>query len=200
MVRNPDFFCQHFTESVIVFTGWKDHPAYIAASANGVSMSNNNGGRSSGFSNDEMNLDGVNLQGSRHRKKRMQLYNYMMESFTDEQKIHVTAKLVDDILSFAVDSNVVGNKKRSQSNIQKSRKSLPSSSEINASGDSIISGAFEDTLEDALMILRSPLLKVAPHPIAIIVCAYYFSFINGVLLNRLGTRNLLVNLTRKRKV
>jgi hypothetical protein len=33
--KHPDFFCQHFAEAVIVFSGWCDHPHYMAAKYSG---------------------------------------------------------------------------------------------------------------------------------------------------------------------
>lgn len=124
LVRSPDFFSQHLAEAVLIFNGCCDHPAYVAAASCG----------SEGASS-LVTMDGVILGGGgpRERARRLRLYGVMMESFTDEQRIHVTAKLVQDVLSYAVDHAAA----------------------LQAGGS-----AFEHALEDALLILQSPLLRV----------------------------------------
>lgn len=79
----PDFFCQHFTEAVIVFNGWEDHPAYLAAKVSG-----SDGGSCA------VTMDGINLQGPGKKKRRFQLYAFMLDGLSEEQKIHITAKMV----------------------------------------------------------------------------------------------------------
>ena len=122
----PELLAAHFAEAVVVFNGYAEHPAYIAAAANG----------SEGESNAVVTMEGVSLDGAARRARRLRLYAMMMEELTEEQKVSVTAKLVQDILSYAVD-------------IVHSR-----------DGKAQQSKQFEDTLEDALLILQSPLLKV----------------------------------------
>jgi hypothetical protein len=46
---------------------------------------------------------GVDLTGPKKRNARLRLYSFMMADFSEEQKIQVTAKIVQDMLSYAVD-------------------------------------------------------------------------------------------------
>jgi hypothetical protein len=46
---------------------------------------------------------GVDLTGPKKRNARLRLYGFMMADFSEEQKIQVTAKIVQDMLSYAVD-------------------------------------------------------------------------------------------------
>jgi hypothetical protein len=45
----------------------------------------------------------VDLTGPKKRNARLRLYGFMMADFSEEQKIQVTAKIVQDMLSYAVD-------------------------------------------------------------------------------------------------
>lgn len=125
--KYPDIFAQHFSEALIVFNGYTDHPAYVAAS-----LSGSDGGSCA------VTMEGVDMEGAHRRSRRLKLYAMMMEDFTEEQKIAVTAKLVQDILAHAVD---VLHARRSNT-------------------DSCKNKAFDDVLEDALLVLQSPLLKI----------------------------------------
>lgn len=73
---------------------------------------------------------------------------YLQEGFSEEQKIHVTATLVDDILSHAIDSNALS---------FHSRKTQDAGVSPANQGHET---ACEETLEDVFLILRSSLLKV----------------------------------------
>jgi hypothetical protein len=150
--KYPDFFCQHFNEAIVVYNQWQDHPIYQAAQASG----------SEGDSV-AVTLEGVRLSGPDKKKARFQLYSFMAEDFTEEHKIHVTAKIIDDILSYTIDSNVIVNTNRPKTAMKSSRKS------ISLTTDSL-SYPFEDTLEDAFLILRSPLLKVK-----YMISSFYFN-------------------------
>jgi hypothetical protein len=146
--RYPDFFCQHFTEAVIVFNEWNDHPAYLAA-------------QSSGSDGDScaVTMEGIQLSGANRRNARFKLYNFLMEDFTEEQKIHVTAKLVDDVLSYAIDSNSiqVAQLERQREDAKQGRQSLGQDKQKEAASTSPI----EAVLDDSFLILRSPMLKIA---------------------------------------
>lgn len=135
--KYPDFFCQHFSEAIVVYNGWTDHPAYQAAQASG-----SEGGSS------VVTLDGVELQGAQSKKARFLLYSFMAEGFTEEQKIHVTAKIVDDILGYSIDSNSISAHPAQQKSSRK------------GDADGVTFVPYEETLEDAFLILRSPLLKI----------------------------------------
>ena len=41
--------------------------------------------------------------GPKRRNARLRLYGFMMEDFTEEQKIQVAARIVQDLLAYAVD-------------------------------------------------------------------------------------------------
>jgi hypothetical protein len=125
--KYPDIFAHHFSEALIVFNGYTDHPAYVAAA-----LSGSDGGSCA------VTMEGVDMEGANRRSRRLKLYAMMMEDFTEEQKIAVTAKLVQDILAHAVD---VIHARRSNADTSKNK-------------------AFEDVLEDALLVLQSPLLKI----------------------------------------
>ena len=128
--KYPDLFVQHFTEAVIIFNNYMNHPAYLAAASNG-----SDGDESSCA----VTMEGVNLEGSSNISKRFFVYNMMMEDLTDEQKLTISAKLVQDILSNAVDYLHSNN-----------------SAEKNLASNQ----AFEDVLQDTLLLLKSPLLKL----------------------------------------
>ena len=84
-----------------------------------------------------VDMSGVQLGGEENRSKRFRIYSFMMETFTEEQKIQATAKLVHEILSHAIErgTNVTSNNLSAR----------PS---------------FESAVHDALLILQSPLLKI----------------------------------------
>lgn len=100
-------------------------------------------------------MDGVQLKGAGCRSKRIKLYEFMMEDLVEEQRIQVTAKLVQDILSNALDYSLL--KLASQ---QRPSTTTSSSSSSTAHSSSSTSSALEDVLEDTLLILQSPLLKI----------------------------------------
>jgi len=116
---------QHFATAVIVFNNCVHHPSYVSKAACG-----------SDGSSALVTVDGVNLAGrdASKRATRLSLYDFMMESFTEEQRIQVTTKLVQEVLAFAVDQ--------------------PATT-LNLS-------SFQDVLEDSFLILQSPLLTIGP--------------------------------------
>lgn len=140
LTKYPDFFSLHFSEAIIVYNSWSEHPAYQAAHASG-----SDGGSSL------VSLEGVNLNGAARRKHRFALYSFMAAGFTEERKIHVTAKIVDDILSYAIDSNAF-----SQPVTKQVTRTIVGGTVVET-----VSVPIEDALEDAFLILRSPLLKVS---------------------------------------
>jgi hypothetical protein len=120
-----DIYCSHFAESVLVFNQCTDHPLYAAVASScdeGVSS---------------VDMNGVNICGSANKSKRMRIYAFMMETFSEEQKIQTTAKLVHEILSHALDATKFGT--------------------LRAEGEL---SPFEAAVQDTLCILQSPLLKV----------------------------------------
>lgn len=129
-------FKQHFVEAVVILNDCRDHPAFAA---NETSGGNDGGGECL------VDLRGVDLSGPSNRSRRMQVYEFIMDGMSEEDKIQTTAKLVHDILAYAVDhSHII----RSQ---------------MAASAGSVSSSALtpmEETIADTFRILRSPMLKV----------------------------------------
>jgi hypothetical protein len=82
-------------------------------------------------------MDGIDLSGSYKKSQRMQIYQFMMEDITEEEKIQITANLSQDILAYALDFPI----------------------ETSIVGGGVLS-PFESALEDAFAVLRSPLLRV----------------------------------------
>ena len=128
------FIVQNFTEAIIVFNGCTGHATYQAMASIG-----SDGGSCA------VSMDGIDLGGSSRRAHRMRVYEFMMEDVTEEQKIQITANIVQDIFSYALDFPV-----SLQSN--KGRPS-PGGSVDNLS-------PLESALVDAFAILQSPLLRV----------------------------------------
>lgn len=131
LVKHPEFFCQHFTEAVVIFNHCVEHPSYASAATYG----------SEGTSTQQVTMDGVNLAGSEReqRARRMRLFEIMLETFSEEQRIQVTAKLVQDVLAYAVD------------HVQLAR---------GAAAAAASASSFENALEDTFLVLQSPLLRV----------------------------------------
>src|SRR3546814_4489667 len=120
--KYPTLFASHFVECVIVLNNFSEHPTYQTAAAQGA--------EGSGAA---VTMEGVQMSGVGKRKLRLKIYAMMLESFSDEQKISVTAKLNQEVLAFGVDNLALAG----------------------ASRDKV-----EDVIRDALLVLRSPLLKV----------------------------------------
>jgi hypothetical protein len=120
------FMVQNFSEAIIVFNNCSGHATYRAMAAIGA-----DGGSCA------VSMDGIDLSGSYKKNQRMQIYNFMMEDITEEDKIQITANLSQDILAYALDFPI----------------------ETSIAGGGVLS-PFESALEDAFAVLRSPLLRV----------------------------------------
>ncbi|CAM9876563.1 unnamed protein product, partial [Sphacelaria rigidula] len=94
--KNPGLFAQNFVEALFVLNNYSEHPCYAAAAAG---RSESDGG---------VTMEGIDLGGDSPAQvgKRMALYSTMLEHMTDEQKITVTAKLSQEVLSAAVDGGL----------------------------------------------------------------------------------------------
>jgi hypothetical protein len=84
------------------------------------------------------------------------ILTYTLIGFTEESKIQVAAKLVQDVLAYAVDYIATSN---SNNNSNNSNNKNNENHEID-SNEKNDHTSFEEALEDALLILQSPLLKV----------------------------------------
>ena len=120
------FMVQNFSEAIIVFNNCSSHATYRATAAIG-----SDGGSCA------VSMDGIDLSGSHRKGQRMQIYEFMMEDITEEEKIQITANLSQDILAYPLDFPI----------------------ETTVVGGSSLS-PFESALEDAFAVLRSPLLRV----------------------------------------
>lgn len=127
-------FKQHFVESIMIYNNCTCHPTYSAAETSG--------GSDAGESH--VDLNGINLMGAENRAKRRMIYEFIMDGMTEEDKIQTTAKVVQDILAFAVD------------NPEYIRNPLASGSVSNGSSLSPL----EEALMDCFFILESPMLKI----------------------------------------
>ena len=120
------FMVQNFSEAIIVFNSCSGHATYRAMAAIGA-----DGGSCA------VSMDGIDLSGSSKKNHRLQIYQFMMEDITEEDKIQITANISQDILAYALDFPI----------------------ETSIVGGGALS-PFESALEDAFAVLRSPLLRV----------------------------------------
>ena len=80
---------------------------------------------------------GINLSGYNRKSQRLRIYNFLLNALaSDEQKIHITAKLCSDVLSYSVDNPLIFD-----------------------CSDHVL---FDNVICDVFEILKSPMLSVAP--------------------------------------
>jgi hypothetical protein len=158
-LKYPQLLTNHFTEALVILNSCTAHPAYGsiartgAASEGAVESLTQTSSASSTDADAAMETDG-NDAGDVHvsdavftvklsKAQRFGVYAFMAENMDDEMKIQVSAKLVQDVLTAAVDSTTL----------------LP---QPNQKGkfDREKYAAFESVMEDTLTLLRSPHLKV----------------------------------------
>jgi hypothetical protein len=106
------------------------------------------------------------------RDERFQIYNYVLSFYqqNDEIKLQIVAKLVQDLLAFAVDhsNEIFPDRTRPHHH--------PLSSLLLLSSSTGKLSAFETAIEDVLLLLRSPLLKVTIIIVIIIIIIYILFF------------------------
>ena len=108
---------------------------------------------------------GVDLTGPKKRNARLRLYGFMMADFSEEQKIQVTAKIVQDMLSYAVDYLRSNN-----------RYSLPS----NAFCNSLFrTPPLSNPFFSSLHLSFFPPLSQSSHPVSSLNCLNLFFHSNG---------------------
>jgi hypothetical protein len=118
LTKYPNFVLQHFTETIVACSGCTSHPGYLSFNT--------------GCSQDANSL----LIGAAKQGQRFKIYAFLLSTLvSDEQKIHITAKVSHDILAWVVDNN-----------------QLCSSSSV--------STALEQVVKDSFVVLQSPLLCV----------------------------------------
>ena len=90
--KQPNLLSSSFVESIFVFNSCKAHPIYAAAASNG------------GAVYAEIDLERGLLEGNECYHKRKEIYQMMLETMTDEQKLKVTTDIVKRILGGAMDA------------------------------------------------------------------------------------------------
>ncbi|XP_054985998.1 condensin-2 complex subunit D3 isoform X2 [Sorex araneus] len=83
--RSPALFFQHFTECIFHFNNYEKHEKYNK------------------FPQSEREKRLFSLKGKTNREKRMKIYKFLLEHFTDEQRFNITSKLCLSILAFFAD-------------------------------------------------------------------------------------------------
>ncbi|XP_070256151.1 condensin-2 complex subunit D3 isoform X1 [Myotis yumanensis] len=83
--RNPAMFFQHFVECIFHFNNYEKHEKYNK------------------FSQSEREKRLFSLKGKTNKEKRMKIYKFLLEHFTDEQRFHMTSKICLDILACFAD-------------------------------------------------------------------------------------------------
>uniref|UniRef100_A0A8C5EYC1 Condensin-2 complex subunit D3 n=1 Tax=Gopherus evgoodei TaxID=1825980 RepID=A0A8C5EYC1_9SAUR len=83
--RNPVMFSQHFIECIFHFNSYEKHEKYNK------------------FPQSEREKNLFSLKGKDNKGKRMQIYRFLLEHFTDEQRFNITSKISLNVLECFVD-------------------------------------------------------------------------------------------------
>ncbi|KAM9221269.1 condensin-2 complex subunit D3 isoform 1-T1 [Dugong dugon] len=83
--RNPVMFFQHFIECIFHFNNYEKHEKYNK------------------FPQSEREKRLFSLKGKTNKEKRMKIYKFLLEHFTDEQRFNITSKICLSILACFVD-------------------------------------------------------------------------------------------------
>ena len=83
--KYPRSFFHHFIESIFYFQHNCNHPNFNQ------------------FTQTQTEIDRFSLPGQQNTKKRFNIYNYMLEQLTDEQRFNLSARIVQEILACTVD-------------------------------------------------------------------------------------------------
>uniref|UniRef100_A0A8C3SMY3 Condensin-2 complex subunit D3 n=1 Tax=Chelydra serpentina TaxID=8475 RepID=A0A8C3SMY3_CHESE len=83
--RNPVMFSQHFIECIFHFNSYEKHEKYNK------------------FPQSERSKNLFSLKGKDNKGKRMQIYRFLLEHFTDEQRFNITSKISLNVLACFVD-------------------------------------------------------------------------------------------------
>ncbi|CAM9396710.1 unnamed protein product [Ectocarpus sp. 8 AP-2014] len=146
ITKTPGLFAQNFVETLFVLNNYSEHPCYAAAAAGRADAG---GG---------VTMEGIDLGGDdpAQIRKRISVYSTMLEHMSDEQKITVTAKLAQEVLSAVIDGGLP---------LANSTGSAASSSAAFASGNKNGGGAearkkASSVVKDALTIMASAGIRV----------------------------------------
>ncbi|NXS51428.1 CNDD3 protein, partial [Brachypteracias leptosomus] len=83
--RNPTMFSQHFIECIFHFNSYEKHEKYNR------------------FSQSVRAKNLFSLKGKDNKEKRMHIYKFLLDHFTDEQRFSITTKISHSILACFVD-------------------------------------------------------------------------------------------------
>ncbi|XP_021231653.1 condensin-2 complex subunit D3 isoform X2 [Numida meleagris] len=83
--RNPVMFSQHFIECIFHFNSYEKHEKYNR------------------FPQSERAKNLFSLRGKDNREKRMHIYKFLLDHFTDEQRFSITTKISHSVLACFVD-------------------------------------------------------------------------------------------------
>ncbi|XP_069732475.1 condensin-2 complex subunit D3 [Phaenicophaeus curvirostris] len=84
--RNPMMFSQHFIECIFHFNSYEKHEKYNR------------------FPQSVRSKDLFSLKGKDNKEKRMRIYTFLLDRFTDEQRFNITTKISHSILACFVDN------------------------------------------------------------------------------------------------
>ncbi|CBJ30347.1 conserved unknown protein [Ectocarpus siliculosus] len=146
ITKTPGLFAQNFVETLFVLNNYSEHPCYAAAAAGRADAG---GG---------VTMDGIDLGGDNPAqiRRRISVYSTMLEHMSDEQKITVTAKLAQEVLSAVIDGGLP---------LANSTGSAASNSAAFANGNKNGGGAearkkASSVVKDALTIMASAGIRV----------------------------------------
>ncbi|XP_019574391.2 condensin-2 complex subunit D3 isoform X3 [Rhinolophus sinicus] len=83
--RNPVMFFQHFIECIFHFNNYEKHETYNK------------------FPQSEREKQLFSLKGKTNKEKRMKIYKFLLEHFTDDQRFNITSKICLSILACFAD-------------------------------------------------------------------------------------------------
>ncbi|KAG9351510.1 hypothetical protein JZ751_022761 [Albula glossodonta] len=83
--RNPVMFSQHFIECIFHFNCYEKHDKYNK------------------FPQTASEKARFSLRGSKNKERRMKIYRFLLEHFTDEQRFNITTKISQSVLASFVD-------------------------------------------------------------------------------------------------
>ncbi|KAM4703395.1 condensin-2 complex subunit D3 [Rhinophrynus dorsalis] len=83
--RNPVMFSQHFIECIFHFNCYEKHEKYNK------------------FPQTKREMTLFSLKGMDNKEKRMKIYRFLLEHFTDEQRFNLTTKISQNVLACFVD-------------------------------------------------------------------------------------------------
>lgn len=181
-LKYPGLLQQHFSEAFVIFNQCYEHPIYatmlwtkdtqplIPKDLDSVMNSQENSNTNSRIDLDEiqpmMKLF-ANDFTTLSRAQKFEIYQFMAKGLSDELKIQITAKLVNDILGSAVDfaKKLLPDRNQMTSLSSWKQNSGTNSSRKNSAKTSSNDNQkqlspFETAIEDVFVFLRSPLLKV----------------------------------------